>query len=85
RYSTPSAGSTPSVAPAAESPGPSSALVGCVLNLTGGVTPSLVDLATYQGEPAYVIAVPSRAWVVGLGCTASRPELITTVSLAAAR
>ena len=62
--------------------GPSAALAGCVDRLTGGVTPSLVDRATYAGRPAYVIAVPGRAWVVGLGCTATSTELITTVSLA---
>ena len=61
---------------------PSQSLAGCVLQLTGGASPSLVDRATYQGKPAYVIAVPTRAWVVGLGCTASNPELITSIPLA---
>jgi hypothetical protein len=64
---------------------PSSALVGCVLHLTGHTSPSLVDEATYDGQPVYVIAVPSRAWVVGRGCTATDPELIRTVSLAGLR
>ncbi len=49
--------------------------------LTGGVTPRLVDRATYDGTPAYIIAVPSRVWVVGLGCTAANPQEITSVSL----
>jgi hypothetical protein len=72
---------------AAAQPGPSSgsapsqSLVGCVLGLTRNVPPSLVDRATYQGKPAYVIAVPTRAWVVGLGCTASNPALITSIRL----
>lgn len=61
---------------------PSAALAGCVDSLTGGVTPSLVDRASYAGKPAYVIAVPSRAWVVGLGCTAASQRLITTIALA---
>jgi hypothetical protein len=61
---------------------PSSALRGCVLQLTNGKAPRLVDWATYQGEPAYVIASSSRVWVVGLGCTADKTELITSVPLA---
>jgi hypothetical protein len=56
-------------------------LAGCVSHLTGGVPPSLVDRASYDGIPAYVIAVPSRAWVVRLGCTAADPQEITSVSL----
>jgi len=64
---------------------PSSALVGCVLHVTGDTDPSLVDEATYAGRPVYVIAVSSRAWVVGRGCTATDPQLITTVSLAGLR
>jgi len=61
---------------------PSPALRGCVLHLTDGVIPRLVDRATYQGEPAYVIASSSRVWVVGLGCTAAKPELVASVPLA---
>ena len=60
---------------------PSVRLAGCVLHLTGQAPPSLVDLATYQGKPAYVIAVANWAWVVGTGCTASNPELIASVGL----
>ncbi len=58
------------------------ALRGCVLHLTGGVAPRLVDRATYQGEPAYVIASSTRVWVVGLGCTAAKTELVVSVALA---
>jgi hypothetical protein len=61
---------------------PGAALRGCVFHLTGGVLPRLVDRATYQGEPAYIIAGPSRVWVVGLGCTAAKTELVTSVPLA---
>jgi len=64
---------------------PTSALTGCVLRVTGGVRPSLVDKATYQGQPVYVIAVPTRAWVVGRGCSASNPAIVTSVALTAAR
>jgi hypothetical protein len=66
--------------PAAEAT-PSAQLSACVLHLTGQLRPSLVDRATYQGKPAYVIAVTNRAWVVGTGCTASNPELIASVGL----
>lgn len=61
---------------------PTTALRGCVAHLTGGRSPRLVDRATYQGEPAYIIASSSRVWVVGLGCTAANPELIASVPLA---
>jgi hypothetical protein len=60
---------------------PYAALAGCVLHLTGQVQPSLVDWATYQGKPAYVIAVPDHAWVVGPDCTASDPHLIASIGL----
>jgi len=60
--------------------GPTAALRGCVLHLTGDVPPRLVDRATYQGEPAYVIASSTRVWVVGLGCTATKTELIVSVA-----
>jgi hypothetical protein len=68
-------------APATAKAIPSAQLAGCVLHLTGQVRPTLVDRATYQGKPAYVIAVANWAWVVGTGCTASNPELIASVGL----
>jgi hypothetical protein len=75
-----SSGSTTSVkAPARV---PSAALRACVLKVTGGTVPELVDRATYQGTPAYVIATSSRVWVVGLGCTAARPQVIASEPLA---
>jgi hypothetical protein len=55
-------------------------LAGCVLHLTDA--PKLVDRATYQGNPAYVIASASRVWVVGLGCTAAAPDVTASVPLA---
>jgi len=60
---------------------PSQALVGCVMHLTGNVAPVLVDRATYQSESVYVIAVPGEAWVVGMGCSATDPRVITSVPL----
>jgi hypothetical protein len=56
-------------------------LEGCVRQLTGGLPASLVDKASYDGKPAYIIAVPSQAWVVGLGCTAADPHVIERVPL----
>jgi trimeric autotransporter adhesin len=56
-------------------------LEGCVWQLTDGVRPSLVDKATYDGKPAYIIAVPSQVWVVGLGCTAADTHVIAQVRL----
>jgi hypothetical protein len=61
---------------------PGSAVVGCVFHVTGNAIPGLVDMATYAGKPVYVIATSGRVWVVGRGCSATDPELITTVSLA---
>ena len=72
--------------PAASSPAvggsqPSPRLSGCVSRVTGGATPSLVDKASYDGIPAYIIAAPTEVWVVRLGCTAADPELIAAVPL----
>ena len=39
---------------------PSPGLAGCVSKVTGGAAPSLVDRASYDGIPAYIIAVPTR-------------------------
>ena len=82
----PSASAPSSSAPASSSAAPSYAptaqLRACVLKVTGGVLPKLVDRATYQGTRVYVIASSSRVWVVGLGCTATRPQVIASVPLA---
>jgi hypothetical protein len=83
--SVPSASSSSTSSGAAtsvSSSAPSAQLLACVLKVTGGVLPELVDRATYQGTPAYVIASSSRVWVVGLGCTAARPQVIVSVPLA---
>jgi hypothetical protein len=76
-------GSTPGIPPDASMARPSRSLVGCVMHLTRDVRPEFVDRAMYQSEPVYVIAIPDEAWVVGIGCTATRPSLITSVQLTA--
>jgi len=69
--------------PGSAVPGPlAGQLRACVLAVTGGVRPELVDRATYQGTPAYIIATSSHVWVTGLGCTAARPQVIASVPLA---
>ena len=85
--STPSA-ATPAASAAASSVSsppagtpPSPALSGCVSRLTGGTTPSLVDRSSYDGIPAYIIAVPTRVWAVRLGCTAADTQLLAQVPL----
>jgi hypothetical protein len=60
---------------------PSPALAGCVSALAGGVTPSLVDRASYDGIPAYIIAVPTHVWAVRLGCTAADTQLLAQAAL----
>ena len=79
--SAPAAGASKTAAAGVAPAATTTALRACVLHLTGGQSPRLVDRATYQGDPAYVIATSSRVWVVGLGCTAANAELITSVAL----
>lgn len=74
--SAPASSASPTGAPGAR------ALRACVLQLTKGKALLLVDRATYDGTPAYVIATASHVWVVGLGCTAANPEIVTSVPLA---
>ena len=78
----PSATSAPVSSASPTSSAPTAQLRACVLKVTGGVLPQLVDRATYQGTPVYVIASSNRVWVVGLGCTAARPQVIASVPLA---
>jgi perilipin-4 len=61
---------------------PSPQLRACVLKVTDGALPKLVDRATYRGTPVYIIATSTRVWVVGLGCTAAKPQVITSQPLA---
>jgi hypothetical protein len=60
----------------------SAPLLGCVDHFTGGAQPRLLARGTYQRTPAYVIVEESQIWVVGLGCTASHPELLASALLA---
>ncbi|MGH3281638.1 MAG: hypothetical protein ACRDNW_21215 [Trebonia sp.] len=71
----------PSSAVGAASSVPPAGLRGCVTRLTDGLSPRLVDRATYQGKPAYIIVGSAKVWVVGLGCTAGNQELIASVPL----
>jgi hypothetical protein len=73
--------STPNSITPAIAVAPSRSLVGCVMHLTGDIPPAFVDRATYQSQPVYVIAISDEAWVVGIGCTAAQPALITSVNL----
>jgi hypothetical protein len=59
---------------------PTPRLLGCVLHFTA--SPRLVDRSVYQGTAAYVIASATRVWVVGLGCSAAKPELVVSAPLA---
>jgi len=78
--SVPAAGASKTAA-AGVAHAPTTALRACVLHLTGGQPPRFVDRATYQGDPAYVIATSNHVWVVGLGCTTADEELVTSVAL----
>ena len=77
----PSASAAASASAASAGYVPSAQLSGCVSAVTGGVAPSLVDKASYDGIPAYIIAVPTRVWVVGRGCTAADTQLIVQARL----
>lgn len=60
---------------------PSPTLVGCVSGLLGHAKPALVEQATYQSRPVYMIARADRAWVVARDCTAANPQVIASVAL----
>ena len=65
----------------------SPSLSGCLLRVTGGIQPLVVDMAAYQGHQAMVIIAPgsSRArghvWVVDPVCSASSGDVIATSGL----
>jgi hypothetical protein len=77
----PSASAAASASAASAGYVPSAQLSGCVSAVTGGVAPSLVDKASYDGIPAYIIAVPTEVWVVRRGCTAADPQLVVRAPL----
>ncbi|GLW64627.1 hypothetical protein Arub01_28710 [Actinomadura rubrobrunea] len=57
-------------------------LAGCVDRIAQGKIPKVVDVASYEGSPATVIALPTErsggldVWVVGPGCSSSHTDLI---------
>jgi hypothetical protein len=66
---------------------PSSQQYGCVIDVTGGTEPALVDSASYNGRPATIIALAhvgnqlSQAWVVGPACSADKTDILVHVTL----
>ena len=65
------------------------ALESCVTRISAGAQVVLVDVANYQGSPAAVIVIepanrgPEQVSVVGTGCSASRSDVLTRITLAA--
>jgi anti-sigma factor ChrR (cupin superfamily) len=59
----------------------------CALEVTSGVTPTLVDVARYQGHPATIVALKQKgdpyaqAWVVGPKCSGTQSDQLTHVWL----
>ncbi len=59
----------------------------CALEVTSGVTPTLVDAARYQGHPATIVALKqngnpyAQAWVVGPKCSGAQSDQLTHVWL----
>ncbi|HEX3749472.1 MAG TPA: hypothetical protein VHW06_02825 [Streptosporangiaceae bacterium] len=66
---------------------PSGQQYGCVIDVTGGTEPALVDSASYNGHPATIIALAhvghqvSQAWVVGPACSADNTDILAHVTL----
>ena len=69
---------------------PSAQQEACVQNVVPGVVPTLVDAASYQGQPATVIALApgagqlGQAWVVGPVCSGDRGDILAHVRLSSA-
>jgi hypothetical protein len=66
---------------------PTSAEDACVLGVTGGNRPTMVDVADYKGHPATVIAMAAegthfpQAWIVGPACSATNQDILARVVL----
>ncbi|MGD0558532.1 MAG: hypothetical protein ABSA93_26590 [Streptosporangiaceae bacterium] len=60
---------------------PPAALAACMARIGAGSVVTFVDLAQYQGRTAWIVASADRAWVTGTLCSASRPDLLTSISL----
>lgn len=63
------------------------ALQGCVQKVIGAQQPTLVDTASYQGQPATVIVAPQpngpggQVWVAGAGCSASHGDVLAHTAI----
>jgi hypothetical protein len=68
---------------------PLSQLQGCVDRIAAEEAVLLVDVARYRGTPATVIVTevavigPEQIWVVGTGCSGSRRDVLTHVTMTA--
>jgi hypothetical protein len=68
---------------------PMAMLQGCVNRMAAQQLVLLVDVARYRGTPATVIVTevavlgPQQIWVVGMGCSGSRGDVITHVTMTA--
>jgi hypothetical protein len=68
---------------------PLSQLQGCVDRIAAEEVVLLVDVARYRGTPATVIVTevavigPEQVWVVGTGCSGSRRDVLTHVTMTA--
>lgn len=57
-------------------------LQGCVRRIIGAQQPTLVDEASYHGQPATVVVAPQpngpggQVWVAGPGCSAARSDVL---------
>jgi hypothetical protein len=56
-------------------------LRGCVDKVTGGLTPTMVDVARYQGQPAAIIVVThataeGKAWAMPAACSAENAKIL---------
>jgi hypothetical protein len=63
----------------------SASVKGCVLRVTRGISPVLVENAHFQGQTAIVIVARSgsgdKAWVTAPGCSASSDHVLATMTL----
>lgn len=64
---------------------PSRALIGCVSRLAGSTRPTLVEEASYQSRPAYMIATSTHVWVVARDCDSSNTALFASIALSPSR
>lgn len=60
---------------------PSDRLQGCVVEVEGRDTVLFVDMARYQGRPAYIIVAANHVWVTDRNCTAAHTDVLDSVSL----